>query len=219
MLDILKLCSIRLPFAEGKTTFTVFEPSLYSRRGRSWASRKTASGGGDVESAEGYAEELELVYQAIPEHFRGTIVKVVKEEGRDSVLLRSSSKRCLNLSTDGSKSHSKNNVYFIYYRSGGIVQRCRCENEKSKAEGRLYGTCKDFRSQTYYLPPGGNIFFEPPKPDFLPDEGAVAPPKSASLLEREARVAKIVQRRLQRQKEEELKMKMKRTVNSGFLSV
>lgn len=60
-------------------------------------------------------------------------------------MLRSTARYCLNLG----RAHRSNNVYFVLTRRG-ISQRCYCRCETT--DGRKYGLCKDFVSETWAVP-------------------------------------------------------------------
>lgn len=91
-----------------------------------------------------YAGALAAVDAALPLQFAGQrFTGVVKGDG--CFMLRSTSRWCGNLGRE----HRTNNVYFVLTRRG-VHQRCYCRCETT--DGRKYGWCKDYCSETWPVP-------------------------------------------------------------------
>ena len=92
-----------------------------------------------------YADVLPALGAALPPSFAGQrFTGLVR--GDACFMLRSTSRWCLNLDAE----HHSSNVYFVLSRRG-VHQRCYCR--KDTTEKRKYGTCQDFCSDTWPVPP------------------------------------------------------------------
>lgn len=93
----------------------------------------------------GYADVLPALDAALPLQFVGQkFVGLVR--GEACFMLRSTSRWCGNLG----RTHRTNNVYFVLTRKG-IHQRCYCRCDT--LDGRKYGLCKDYSSETWPVTP------------------------------------------------------------------
>lgn len=91
-----------------------------------------------------YEDVLPLLDAALPPQFAGQrFTSVLKMEA--CFLLRSSSRYCLNLG----RAHNSCGIYWVLTLKG-VRQGCYCRCETT--EGRKWGLCKDFRSDTWPVP-------------------------------------------------------------------
>lgn len=118
------------------------------------------------QSLEAYAAVLPALAAALPPEFAGQRFVGAMRSGSGMVLLRSTSKFCLNLG----RAHRTTNVYFVLSRRG-VCQRCYCRCDTS--EGRRFGPCKDFSSEVFPVPREAlEAFF----PTFAPAARSAPPP-------------------------------------------
>ena len=88
-----------------------------------------------------YGDVLEALDAALPVQFAGQrFTGLVRGDG--CFMLRSTSRWCGNLGRE----HRTNNVYFVLTRKG-VHQRCYCRCDTT--DGRQYGLCKDYCSDTW----------------------------------------------------------------------
>ena len=107
--------------------------------------RHSKSSGGQTtgtrQRLEAYCHVLPKIDAALPEEYRPqTFTGLFRTPY--SVMLRSTSHFCRNLG----RAHKSNTVYFVVNRSG-VAQRCFCRCETT--EGRQFGMCKDYESDTF----------------------------------------------------------------------
>lgn len=89
-------------------------------------------------------DALTALDAALPVQFAGQRFAGLMS-GEACFMLRSTSRWCGNLG----RAHRTNNVYFVLTRKG-VHQRCYCRCETT--EGRKYGLCKDYCSETWPVP-------------------------------------------------------------------
>lgn len=130
--------------------------------------RAPSSNGGGVTGTSGslgpFADVLDDLAACLPAEFAGQrFVGVFSTD--TAYMLRSSSRFCLNLGRE----HRSSNVYFLLTRRG-VCQRCYCR--KDTEEGRAAGTCKEFSSPTWTVPPAVlDRFFGGGDDDLTPPSG------------------------------------------------
>ena len=115
----------------------------------------------------------------LEEFGRPPILRALRSAAGDTIVLTSSSRRCLNL-TDGGQTHRSNTVYFVCNRvrdadghvefdGCSIIQKCRCKCDS--VAGRRSGLCRDFCSDEVCVDVGVDIasLFAPRSVDDLID--------------------------------------------------
>lgn len=172
-----RLLSIRTPDAAPSLSIAADEQPGAGGTGT------TASGDVHVASLAGYADALRLLAGCLPVQFLGQRFTAVMHHGPGAApggaaaltadkptayLLRSTARYCFNLG----RAHRTNNVYFVLTRRG-IRQRCYCRCET--VEGRRFGMCQDFASDTWPVPPEvtGAFFGQSEAPPAAPPHPAV----------------------------------------------
>lgn len=106
--------------------------------------RGGGGGGGTNQPLEEYERILPLVDAALPTEFKPQRFTGLFRTPT-SVMLRSTSHYCRNLG----RAHRSNTVFFVVNRNG-VSQKCFCRCET--VEGREYGLCRDFESESFPLP-------------------------------------------------------------------
>jgi Herpesviridae UL52/UL70 DNA primase len=101
-------------------------------------------GGGTTQPLEEYEHILPLVDAALPPEFKPQRFTGLFRTP-NSVMLRSTSHYCRNLG----RAHKSNTVFFVVSRQG-VSQKCFCRCETT--EGRQYGLCGNFESESFPLP-------------------------------------------------------------------
>jgi hypothetical protein len=117
-------------------------------------------------SLEAYRNILPHILSALGKEYEGSQFTGIYK-GINSVVLRSSSKKCANMVKGF---HNSNNVYFVITKAG-IAQRCFCRCLTT--EGRKQGYCKDFTSDTIPLPDAitSALLARPPTDVLFVDDG------------------------------------------------
>lgn len=146
--DALRQLSIRCFAAE--PTVVLGEPARPEAADHEWAPKSLA----------GYGDVLPRVAGCLPIQFAGQKFTAVMA-AEHCFLLRSTARYCFNLG----RAHRTNNVYFVLTRRG-VCQRCYCRCETD--EGRKYGMCKDFSSDSWPVPREVLDAFFPPGDDEEP---------------------------------------------------
>lgn len=158
----LKRCSIRAP--EAAPTPHTFE-----------INRETAATSSSAMPMPCIPEPLgRLLLGCLPRAYETSAFTRAASLGRDTIVLKSTSRVCGNL---GWKAHNSNTVYFVVHRAGKITQRCYCRCDTTA--GRLRGLCKDYASPEFPLP--DYLATELFKFEFLPEEQPEEPEESSEL--------------------------------------
>lgn len=167
--DHLHRLSIRAP-GRGPSLTLVEEPTTTACCG---------GGSGDFvhKSLAGFADVLPSLAAALPEKFEGQ--KFTSLLATDHCfMLRSTARYCFNVGRE----HRTSNVYFLLTKKG-VSQRCYCR--KDTQDDRKYGTCKDFSSQVWDVPPDVILAFfgesspPPTAPAAAPTSTGVMPSRMA----------------------------------------